>query len=82
MISVVTDLKRYLDDANSVSNIKSIVVLAQSNVAFFQSPRSNESIDLFAFDVVEVTNGSLDLTLVRLDINNENQCVAVFDQFH
>ena len=71
-----------LDDTNSVGHIKGIVVLAQSHIALLQTPGSDECVDLFAFNVVKLLNSSLDLSLVGLNVNNKDQSVAVFDQFH
>lgn len=71
-----------LDDTNSVRYIKGIVVLAQSHIALFEAPWSNERIDLFAFNVVQFTYSGLDLSLVGLNVDNEDQSVAVLDQFH
>jgi hypothetical protein len=80
--AIISFGKSSLDHTHSVCNIERIVVLAQSDVALLQTTGSDESIDLFAFDAVKIPNGSLDLTLVRLNINNEDQGVAVFNQLH
>lgn len=79
---VTTSYLDILNDSNSVGNIKGIVVLAQSNVALLQSPRSDEGVNLLAFNVVKFSDGGLDLTLIGLNIDNKNKCVAVFDQLH
>ena len=71
-----------LDDTNSVCYIQSIIIFAQPHVTLFQSPRSNQSIDLFAFDIVQFPYSSLDLALIGLDIDNEYQSVAVLNKFH
>ena len=71
-----------LDHANSVSNIESIIIFAQSYIRLLKSPGSDESVDLFAVNVVKFPDRRFDLTLVGLDIDNKDQCIAVFDQFH
>lgn len=71
-----------LDYTNSVSNIQGIVILAQSHIALLQSPRGNQGIDLLAFDIVQIPNSRLDLTLVGLNVDNENKRVGVFDKLH
>ena len=71
-----------LDDANPICYIKSIIVFAESNIALFQATGSDESVDLLALDVVEFSNGILDLSLVGLDVNNEDQSVAVLNELH
>jgi len=71
-----------LDDSDSVGNIKCIKVLCKFQIALLQSLGCDECIDLFAFNIVKLLNGSLDLTFVGLDVNDEDQSVAVFNQFH
>ena len=44
--------------------------------------RPQAGIDLLAFNVVKLSDGSFDLALVGLDVNNKNKRVAIFDQFH
>jgi len=72
----------FLDHSNPVCHIKGIVVFAQSDVALLESSRGDESVDLFALDIVKIPNSSLDLTLVGLDIDNKDQRVAVLNQLH
>jgi hypothetical protein len=71
-----------LDYTNSVRNIQGIIILAQSHVALLQSPWGNQSIDLFAFNVVQIPHGSLDLTLVGLDVHDKYKGVGVFNELH
>ena len=71
-----------LDHTNTVSNIQGIVVLAESDVALLESPWGDQCVDLFAFNVVQFSDSILDLSLVGLDVHNEDQRIAVFDQFH
>ena len=71
-----------LDHANSVSNIESIIIFAQSYIRLLKSPGSDESVDLFAFNIVKLLDGVLDLALVGLDVDNENQSIAVLDKLH
>ena len=71
-----------LDDTNSVRNIKSIEILAQSYVALLQASWSDESIDLLALNIVQLLDGRLDLTLVGLDVNNENKSVGILNELH
>lgn len=78
----IKSLFRNLDYSDSVGHIQSIVILCQFDVAFLQTSRSDESVYFLAFDFVKFLDGRLDLTFVGFNINNENQCVAVFDQLH
>jgi len=71
-----------LDDTNAVGNIKSIVILAEADVALFQSSGSDQCVDLFTFNIVKLSYSILDLSLVGLDVNNENKCIAIFNQLH
>ena len=71
-----------LDYTNSVGNIQGIIILAQSDVALLQSSGSDQSIDLFTFNVIQIPNGGLDLTLIGLNIHNKYQSVGVFNEFH
>lgn len=71
-----------LDNSDSVGNIQSIKVLCQFQVALFQSLGCDECVDLFAFDIVQLLNSSLDLTLVGLNVNNKDERVAILNQFH
>jgi hypothetical protein len=71
-----------LDDTNPVSNIKRIVVFAQSNIGLLQALGGNKSVDLFAFNIVKIPYSSLDLTLVGLKVNDKYKSVAVLNQLH
>ena len=71
-----------LDYTNPVSNIQSIIILAQPDVTLLQTSRSDQCVNLFAFDIVKSFDGGLDLTFVGLNINNKNKSVAILDKFH
>lgn len=47
-----------------------------------QGNSPDESVDLRSLDIVQLLNGILDLTLVRLDINDEHQGVVLLNLLH
>ena len=71
-----------LNDTDSIGNIQGIVVFAESHVALLQASRSDQSVDLFTFNVVKLFYCRLDLSLVCLDIHNEDKSVAILNQLH
>ena len=71
-----------LDDTNLVGNIKSIVILAESYVSLLQSLGGDEGVYSVGFNSIKFLDGIFDLTLVALNINNENKGVRVLDQLH
>lgn len=71
-----------LNDSDSIGNIQCIVVFAQSHISLLLPSWCDQSVDLLAFDAVEVLHGLLDLALVGLNVNNEHKSIAVFNQFH
>lgn len=71
-----------LDHTNPVGNIKGIEVLAEANVALLQPPGGDEGVDLVALNLVEVLHCLLDLALVGLDVDDEDEGVAVLNELH
>jgi hypothetical protein len=47
-----------------------------------QCPIPDESVDLDGVDIVQLLEGQLDLSLVRLDVHNENQGVVLLNLLH
>lgn len=74
--------KASLDHTDSVGNVQGVVVLAQPDIALLQSTRSDQSINLFAFNVVQIPDSGLDLSLVGLDVNNKYESIGIFDKLH
>ncbi len=72
----------HLDYPNPVGNIKGVEVLTQTNVTLLQSPWCDESVHLITFNLVQILHRLLDLAFVGLDVNNENEGVAVLDKLH
>ena len=71
-----------LDDTDPVCHIQGIIVFAESHVALLQATGCDESVDLLAFNVVQLSHSILDLSLVGLDIDDEDQGVAILNQLH
>ena len=71
-----------LNDTNLVSNIKCIVILAESDVSLLQSLGGDKSVYSVSFNSIKLLDGILDLTLVALNVNNENKGIGVLDQLH
>ena len=73
----------HLDDAQlSSRNIKGVNIRRQSSESLLRTVRSDESVDLHTIHIVELLQSLLDLSLVRLDIHNEYQCVVLLDLLH
>ena len=71
-----------LDDTDPVGNIEGIEVLGKMDVGLLESTGSDEGVDLVTFDAVEVLDGGLDLSLVGLDVDDEDEGVGVLDELH
>jgi hypothetical protein len=72
----------HLDNPDPVGNIEGVEVLTQTNITLLQSPWRDESVHLITLNLVQILHRLLDLAFVGLDINNENESVAVFDKLH
>ena len=72
----------FLDDSYLVSNIKSIMVLAELDVSLLSSLGGDKSVDSVSLDGIKLLYSILDLTLVALDVNNEDKGVGILDQLH
>jgi len=72
-----------LDDGKlGSSNVKSIYVRSEACETFLASIRCNESVDLDSVNVVKLLQSSLDLSLVCLDIDDENKSVVLLNLLH
>ena len=71
-----------LDHSNPVGNIKGIKILTKLDITLLQSPRSDKSIDLVTFNLVKFLHCCLDLTLVCLNVNNEDKGIAILNKLH
>ena len=71
-----------LDDTDPVGNIEGIEILGKADVGLLESAGGDEGVDLVALDAVEVLDGGLDLSLVGLDVDDEDEGVGVLDELH
>ena len=72
----------HLDYPNPVRNIEGIEILAQTNVTLLQSPWCDKSVDLIAFNLVQILHRLLDLAFVGLNVHDKNESVAILDELH
>ena len=72
----------HLDDANLVCNVKRINVPWQANVSLLGSIGPDQCVDLLSRDLIQPVDSHLNLALVGLGIDDEYQCVVVFDLLH
>jgi hypothetical protein len=77
--SGVSRAKAFLEPSG-LSNISTCTGGSGTPRGFIFIP--DESVDLDGLDVVQLLEGLLDLTLVRLDIHDENQGVVLLDLLH
>lgn len=66
----------------SSSNIQSINISSQSGESLLRSVRSDKCVDLDSLDVVQLLKSLLDLSLVGLDIDDEDKGVVLLDLLH
>ena len=71
-----------LDDTDPVGNIEGIEILGKADVGLLESAGRDEGVDLVTLDAVEVLDGGLDLSLVGLDVDDEDEGVGVLDELH
>jgi len=71
-----------LDDADLVGHIKSVIVWCKLHVSLLLAIGPDQSVDLLRLDVIHLLNGCLDLLLVRLEVNDEDKGVVVFNLLH
>lgn len=64
------------------SNVKRINISGQSSESLLGAIGSDKSVDLDGVDVVQLLQCLLDLSLVGLDVNDENQGVVLLDLLH
>jgi hypothetical protein len=58
------------------------MVLAELNVSLLSSLGGDKSVDSVSLDGIKLLNSVLDLTLVALNVNNENKGVGILNQLH
>jgi len=74
---------RQLDDGElGGSDIESVDVWGQTGKGLLGSIRSDEGVDLDGVNIVQLLQRLLDLSLVGLDINNEDQGVVLLNLLH
>jgi hypothetical protein len=71
-----------LDESNLVGNIKSISVSGQTDISLLLTVGSDESVDLGSVNIIKLLDGILDLSLVGLDINEEDEGVIILELLH
>ena len=71
-----------LDDTDPVGNIEGIEILGKADVGLLESTGGDEGVDLVTLDAVEVLDGGLDLSLVGLDVDDEDESIGVLDELH
>ena len=74
--------KRDLDDANTVSNLQSFVVRCETHVSFFLTVGTDQCVYLRQVNFVQFLDGGSDVALVGTDVDDECECVVVFDLLH
>merc|ERR1719424_42812 len=74
--------KSHLDDANTVGNVKSIVVLGKVDVRLLLTIRADKSVNARGSHIIHGSNRGLDLLLVRADINDEHKGVKLLNLLH
>jgi len=71
-----------LDETNLVGNVQSINISGQTDESLLVTIRSDESVNLSGFNIIETLDGILDLVLVGLNINKEGQGVVFLNLLH
>lgn len=71
-----------LDEADLIGDVQCIMIGCQTDVRLLFTIRSDEGVHLGSLDIVQLLNSILNLTLVRLDINDEHEGVVLFDLLH
>jgi len=64
------------------SDIESIDISGQASKSLLGAIGTDQSVDLDAIDIVLLLEGSSDLTLVGLDVDDEDEGVVLFDLLH
>lgn len=64
------------------SDVKSVDIRGQTGVSLLGAIRTDEGVDLDGVNVVELLEGSLDLGLVGLDVDDEDKSVVLLDLLH
>lgn len=71
-----------LNKANAVGHIKSVLVRSEADEGLLLTVRADERVHASSLDIVRLFEGSLNLTLVRVTVNNENKRVHILDLLH
>jgi hypothetical protein len=65
-----------------VGNVEGIHVGMKTNVSLLLAVRSDQGVDAESIHVVQLLDGFLDLTLVGLDVDEEDESVVVLNLLH
>lgn len=65
-----------------VGNIKRVKIAGQSYICLLLSIRADEGIDLCRLDIIQPLDSLTNLPLVGFNVNNEHECIVLFDLFH
>lgn len=71
-----------LNEANAVGHIKGVLVRGKADESLLLTVRADERVHPGSLDIVGLLEGSLDLALVRVTVNNENKRVDILDLLH
>ena len=71
-----------LDKANLRGNFHGFEIAGQSNIRLLLAIGSNQGVDLEGIDTIKLLDGFLDLTLVGLNVAEEDQGVGFFHLLH
>lgn len=71
-----------LDEADTVRDVKCVLVRRQAHKGLLLAIWANERVDLGGRDVVELLEGALDLALVGSTVNDEDERVVLLDLLH
>ena len=71
--------RRLSHNSDFVGNVKSVLFGGDNDVSLLESIWSDESVNSGNLDIVEFLAGLLNHGLVGSSVNDEHQCVVVFD---
>ena len=69
----------YSHDSNLVGDVQSVLIGGENDVCLLEAIRSDKGVDSLDLDVIELLASFLDHGLVGPSVNNEYQCVVIFD---
>lgn len=71
--------KATLDVAGLVGDVEGVKLRGESGVGLLSAVGSDEGVDLDGVDLVQLLDGVLNLSLVRLDVDDEDEGVVLLD---